>query len=1058
MESLKDLKPGEAQLLSYFKPGLVPGEYNIDVHQPVTGPDSPDPILLHTTKKFNVEGPSPYQLPAGSLHSVYPGQGEAVESRILSHVTLSDPHVPWELSPDNGAVSNDFLNGAPVPWLALLVFTADELKTLPSASPPLAPSPTLAVQLSKKQLQSLKTSPEEPKTQVPLSDNELSKNPDDTISTIFVNSAAFRAYFLSQTTGNPEKEPAIAQYSYLAHVRRSRSTQAQDPTTDSFGLVVNHRAGPLDINAPTTAYAHLVSLIGVRDQLRYPEQNSSDLTALVSLHSWTFSWVPNADAEIGNVIEKLSENVRPLAREFKKVATNDDMKWLKTRMESGYTFVKHRLPSGETTSALFRGPLIPHRPHGNELKNAEATGHGSGLQIIDSTTGLIDISYSTAWSLGRSLALDNSAFTIALSALRARITSLYKERSPPTTAGDAVVNPALQNLPEWVKQLQQATEEAKQSEDTKQPSVSGVGSRWRRSRDQTDSTRLFATIPSVDTEGGLDAIQKVLEKEVRTLIDDKNWYARELSEPTEEGLLMPKVLDFIYNGLLTLRDVPHNYLFPEPDILDTDAVLTFHVDPLWLDTLVDGALSIGNHSTVNEDITRKEIKRAINTYLAAVEVQDKQPRIPCWGAVLCGRLLRSFGDPRIRTGDSTASSPQLLTSIRLHDRALLLNFNCRPEDLPHGLTISQPPHQQRFAAGTNLMEGFIRIDCPAVPSEDAPRDVEKFSVVSIGQGRDSSYVFDFGTRCLQPSRIMDQYINGVKGRNGSFPPTGSAALMSLVLGDRLQELTVKPTEDQLDAGRAKPLEPFQLNVKASKERAGLAQWSTETKDSMAIASGQVLKFSAGSVPLEQRPLSTTETFATTKASPIQSISERGVPDVSKAASLQDTAPSGQLGSLTTSCRVLNQHSIEDGTRTVDLLVVIKTGQDGKLNDTRSGIQLRGVRVCFPLVTLMDPDSIAQPTVTLLGNGSTRWVAGSGYDASTGSEAAFVVKLGPRSATSVKQVDFGFLLSNITLSSGISDDVLIEVKEEYAVEDGESNGESKKRVVTGTCLIDNLKMT
>lgn len=68
---------------------------------------------------------------------MHPGEGVVVESRIFPHITLSDTDVPWGLSPDGGSVDGQFLDGSLVPWLALLVFTADELNTfsfLPSGS------------------------------------------------------------------------------------------------------------------------------------------------------------------------------------------------------------------------------------------------------------------------------------------------------------------------------------------------------------------------------------------------------------------------------------------------------------------------------------------------------------------------------------------------------------------------------------------------------------------------------------------------------------------------------------------------------------------------------------------------------------------------------------------------------------------------------------------------------------------------------------------------------------------------------------------------------------
>lgn len=503
MNQLEELQPGQAQVLSYFKPGLPVGKYTVDVEQIVSAPtttSTTDSVTLQTTKLLHVQGPSPYQLPAGSLRSFYPSQGEAVGFRILPHVVFSNPHVPWELSPDHDdAVGNEYLGKAPVPWLALLVFTADELNVLPSASPPLTPSTTLAVSLSKKQLHDLRASSQSPKIQAPISDDKLKDSPDSNVNAIFVNSAAFRAYFAAQAPNNDEKEPAISRFAYLSHVRRSQSTKVQplqQPPTDTFGITLGHRAGPMGITGSTTAYAHLVSLKGVQD-LVLPQDGATELTALISLFSWTFSWVPDTEAQVEETMQLLSKNVRPLARTLPS-SLDKPNPWVQTRVEAGHTFVNHHLPSGETTVALYRGPLIPQASPPDEILKAEPTTHSSSLQIVDVKPGFVDISYSVAWDLGRSLGVQNSAFATAMSVLRAHLLSIYtRGQSPPAQPGKSG-DPAPQMLPDWVQKLRQIVAGATQETSSTAASTSAeVVSRWKTERATVDSLNTQPKIPVV---------------------------------------------------------------------------------------------------------------------------------------------------------------------------------------------------------------------------------------------------------------------------------------------------------------------------------------------------------------------------------------------------------------------------------------------------------------------------------------------------------------------------------------------------------------------------------
>lgn len=52
--------------------------------------------------------------------------------------------------------------------------------------------------------------------------------------------------------------------------------------------------------------------------------------------------------------------------------------------------------------------------------------------------------------------------------------------------------------------------------------------------------------------------------------------------------------------LRLLRNVPLGYLVPDPRMLPPESVRFFHVDPLWTDRLVEGALSAASISTADE--------------------------------------------------------------------------------------------------------------------------------------------------------------------------------------------------------------------------------------------------------------------------------------------------------------------------------------------------------------------------------------------------------------------------------------------------------------------------
>lgn len=567
----------------------------------------------------------------------------------------------------------------------------------------------------------------------------------------------------------------------------------------------------------------------------------------------------------------------------------------------------------------------------------------------------------------------------------------------------------------------------------------------------------------------------MLSDEITELIDDKAWAGREASDHSQKGLFLPNIINFVYNELLSLQAIPQNYLFPEPDILETDAVFTFYLDPLWLDAVVDGALSVGNHGIVNDDVRKNEVKQCLNQNMKPIEKHHSTRRIPVWGVVLCGQFLRSFPNPQVFTGHkNTVPSLQLLRTTKLTDEALLLLFNCRPEDLAptqaYGLTISQPPHQQRFAAGTILMPTTIEIDFPGIAMDNATDGTTSPIVIPKLQLDGSSGVFDFTTRCLCPAQIMTNVASNGKG--GSFPVAASSSLASLALSDKILELAIQLTTAQADHGRAHPLKPFQLYIPA----AGSALLATPGEEdaggsTLTTASGfsaaQTLEASSGSMPLGYQVAQgdSSSALATTGSTTSQQTSTSS-PQILNVAKLRGAVASGSSSPVTT-CRVLNQHQNADGTSTTDLLISIKatagvTGADPSLLVQR-------VRLAFPLVALIDADSVTQPSVCLPGPGAGGWSAGyaiipswppsedEGTGDSKSSGPAFVVDLMAWCATPAVEADIVALVSQIVLCGTITGDALVDVVEDFGTKNGQGKDAKPTKVIT-TCSIDGLAQT
>jgi hypothetical protein len=79
-----------------------------------------------------------------------------------------------------------------------------------------------------------------------------------------------------------------------------------------------------------------------------------------------------------------------------------------TACAGGWSPLEHRTRAGVRTVAWYRGPGAPVRVAPNPQP---AFPSGDAALLLDPASGMFDVSYASAWQLGRLLALRNRAFT-----------------------------------------------------------------------------------------------------------------------------------------------------------------------------------------------------------------------------------------------------------------------------------------------------------------------------------------------------------------------------------------------------------------------------------------------------------------------------------------------------------------------------------------------------------------------------------------------------------------------------------------------------------------------
>ncbi|WP_116209063.1 cellulose binding domain-containing protein [Streptomyces olivoreticuli] len=376
-----------------LRPAVGAGTYTLTVTQEIdnlnTFVDGTE-YLQPTTHDFVVRAPQ-FHLDASCVHALYPppGMNGAFHS-VLPHIALSRALLPWERSLAPGSTDTD----GPA-WLALLVLTPAD-KVVPRTW-------TVREALA-----------DDPSVRLPaLEKAEFTAQEEAGACTTVDLSPALAAALL----------PARADLNLLAHVRSGGTdatrddTPAQDsppsPGEEPYSVIIANR---FPAKSPGTYTAHLVSLEGHHTVLGTTPDRP---VRMFSLASWAFTSHPDETGGFGPLAEHLAHPEpdkdgrtgvlrRPLPAE-------DDTPSV-ARLRDGYLPLAHHTAPGPCTFAWYRGPLIPVPSVSAPVP--KVCTHPSQALIYVKDSGVFDVSYANAFSLGRALALADPHFTTQLAAFR----------------------------------------------------------------------------------------------------------------------------------------------------------------------------------------------------------------------------------------------------------------------------------------------------------------------------------------------------------------------------------------------------------------------------------------------------------------------------------------------------------------------------------------------------------------------------------------------------------------------------------------------------------------
>ncbi|WP_152645042.1 hypothetical protein [Kitasatospora griseola] len=572
------LPPGFIQLYDNHLPSLDAGRYQVTVTTEVAGLDTGD-YFQPVRRDFEVRVPQFFLDPRDVGEMFPPANSNGAYEGVLPSLVLNHCALPWErLIADEQPKS--------VPWLALLTLGPHEPVPEPGAGPTGLRTGTVS------QFLAAKSGVLGPAIDPATVDATVLAS---SMQSIVLPGATFQAIV-----------PRLDELRYLAHVRRTDTAgqAACDGEEHGWYAIVWSNRFPDSRRVDGAGTRNLVCLASLEGFAPYlgpgavlptkPDGTPVDIQLAV-LASWTFVSNPDADESFADLLRALVPQRSGDAADLLlrvPLPPNTPASPAADRLRQGYVPLGLHTSVGDRTFAWYRGPLTPVRaralppqpprpaPHSGLSQGADrcvaedGSTHwtsSSQLTIYLPEQGVFDLSYAAAFETGRALALSDRAFALALlGARRAAYAKLNRIGERLSTGRfDAV------------------------------PVADLVGPRTHRNlfaSRTADLRQTFARLP--DTAVTCKTPRPVRQRpnavtELHALLDRRD--VRELLVQQVDDELSP-VTDWLAD-LTLLHNVPFDRLVPDERLLPIESIRFFHIDPSWIEALVDGALSVAVDSS-----------------------------------------------------------------------------------------------------------------------------------------------------------------------------------------------------------------------------------------------------------------------------------------------------------------------------------------------------------------------------------------------------------------------------------------------------------------------------
>lgn len=559
--------PGSIQFFDGYFPALPAGNYSIGLQHEMSGASGVPGAFNVPDQTFSVVAPE-FFIDTSIIQTFYPPQGGSDQySSLLPFLVMTDPSLPWERSLVPGSAPSH--SGEPTPWMALVIFAESEI-IFPAGSTSGNPISTGTVS----DLLAASTTVLKPTIPLDLIQADLLSS---SCQSITIPGSVFNAVM-----------PDSVELSYMAHCR---GVNTLDEGEQLLSVMLCNRmpvVGTGSNPAPVRYFANLVSLEGFAAYLGpnatpIPNKPSGGLcdVQVVSLFSWSFVSQPDSGQSFEALVSGLiqSEAATGGALSLPVTAGSDLPPLVADRLNDGFVPLTFISGSGDESFAWYRGPFSavppqPLPPVGNPPVPVLQASGADALMIYLSEQGLFDLSYASAWNIGRNLALADSGFVQNISAYRQASTellnSLAQRMSMPHFTGEINAKSLLKT-------------NASRKQFSRMMSA-GLGKQW------TNALAAVKENPAPATS----SVQRMKKSRSRLSLHPREV----LAMPGVTGAMTSNLGDHVsvikqwLKNLSLLQPIPFSYLVPNPAMLPVESIRFFYLDPNWTEAMVAGAMSI----------------------------------------------------------------------------------------------------------------------------------------------------------------------------------------------------------------------------------------------------------------------------------------------------------------------------------------------------------------------------------------------------------------------------------------------------------------------------------